>query len=330
MALITTVEQVKATGLRITNIDRSAWLPDMDFAQQQYLQPHLGKDLLDALAADTLTPEYTALLALVRKPLAAFAYWNDLPHLHSRITDAGVRRTTSDNTPAAYRWEYEEARGYLEEQAYAWLEAVLTFLDENRDDYAEWDTDTTVQAYRNRLLMKSGKDLSEYYRLHQPYRSFYYLAPVVLDVERMYLEPMIGKAFLQTFRDKEVTTPFTDEELQAFSLMKSAVAQLTIYEASKKLPCTVTASGFMVRNTPASTETGAGRDGMVPADQATLQRAADAAMVQGKKYLAALRKYLNTTASPTVMEDYYNSEYYSADNTAVLDRKNDSRKMFRF
>jgi hypothetical protein len=329
MALITTLEQVQATGLRITNIDRGARLPDMDFAQQEYLLPHLGQTLLTALEGPDLTPEYETLLAMVQKPLAAFAYWNDLPHIHSRITDAGVRRTTTDNTPSAYRWEYEEARSYLEERAYALLEMLLAFLDTNQDDYPEWATDEDVQELRAQVLMKSGKDFSQRYRLHQPYRCYYYLVPIVHDVERLYLEPMIGAAFLQSFREKTATTELTAEEKQAMMLMKLAIAHLTIFEASKRLPCTITPLGFMVRNTPAGETNRTGADGMTPARQEVLNRAADASYVHGKKTLANLRKYLNETASPTVLEDYYTSEFYDSANTPILDRKNDTRKIFR-
>lgn len=334
MALITTIDQIQATGLRLTNMDRAARLPDIELATNEYLLPYLGKGLLDALEANTADPTpdafLTALLPLVRKPLAAFAYWHELPHMHTRLSDAGVRRTTTDNAPTAYRWEYDEARSYLEERAYITLETLLAYLDANAVDYPLWEDDVAVQALRKSLVMKSGAAFSTCYRLHQPYRSYYYLAPIVLDVERMYLEPLIGKDFLQTFRDRGATDAIEPEEQVALDLMKRAIAQLTIFEASKKLPCTVTASGFMVRNTPGSLETGGGKDGLQQADVQTLQRAADAAYIQGKKQLAALRKYLNETASAIVLADYFTSTYYDAGNTPIVDRGNSTRKIFRW
>lgn len=327
MPLITSIEQVQATGLRITNMDRGARLPDMDFAEQEYLLPHLGKELLTACHSATPSSVISTLLPHVRKALAAFAYWNDLPHLHSRITDAGVRRTTTDNAPAAFRWEYEEARSYLEERAYAMLENLLRFLTDNQIDYPEWTDNEAAIARRNSVLIKNGRELNEYYRLYQPYSTYTQLLPTLLLVERMYLEPLVGKPFLQSFREAALLTP---EEDIAADLMKHSIAQLCIYEASKSLPCKVTSAGFMIRMQAGSAPQGAGMDGQQPAGEKVLHSAAQAALALGKKNLAALRKYLNTTASPTIMADYYDSPQYNPGNEPVVDRKNNARKIFRW
>ena len=330
MALITKFEEVINTGLRISNVDRAAALPDFDAAEREYLLPYLGKALLAALKGNSLTAELALLLPLVCKPLAAFGYWQDLPLMHTRITDAGVRRTSNEKVPAAYRWEYEEAKNYLEERAYSSLEALLSFLDDNRDDYPEWNDDAAVQARMNAIVFKSGKEFSDCYKLHHPHRSFHALIPIVLDIERMYIEPAVTKDLLDTYRQRSSTTVLEDEEKQLLSLLQSAIAHLTIAAATERLSCQVTPVGFMVKNTPGSGKTGSGNDGLQQADAEALRRVANNARTQGKKYLAAARNYLNTTASETLFADFFTSELYNPDKLPIIDSGNSTRKIFRF
>lgn len=335
MAIITTITEVQELGLPVTQLGQTPLLPDMDVAAEEFLQPYLGSTLLAALQETydgTATPPDTAnaaLLPYAQKAVAAFAYWHALPAMHTSITDAGVRRNTSDNMPTAYRWEFEKAQDYLEELAYQSLERLLKYLELHADDYPDWTASPAFEL-RTKLLIRSGKEFAEHYRLLQPYRTYASMLSDALHVEQMILEPAIGKAFVQSFRDKLSTTTLEDEEAQAYDLMKKVVAYYTIARVVRRLPCIMTANGLMMKSEAGSNSNGSGGDGQRPGDAVAMRRTEDAAKIDGSKYLAALKKYLSNTASPTVLADYYNSDYYAANKTPVLDRGNDRRKIFRF
>lgn len=331
MALIRTIQEVHDTKLKISSLDEDASLPDIDEAQRLYILPHLGAALIaqceaaadapsnpfnDAEIADALV-----LLPYVQKPLAAFAYWNDMAAMHSRITDAGIRRTTTDNMPAAYKWEYEEATNYLEERAYSTLEALLVWLEANKTNYPNY-TSSDAYTARQAQIFKDGREFNNYYTLHQPHRTFYYLLPLQHEAELLYVVPLIGEDFFTSL--KTDATPDADT-LQALVLLKYALANLTVHLAAKKLPCRFGADGFDVRQS-----TGNNTSERAAATDKQMGSMGQAAEVHGTKYLNQLRDMLNIKASETVFADYFSGEKYKAPGTKIIDRQNGLRKIFRF
>ena len=258
---------------------------------------------------------------MVQKPLAAFAYHQNLAAMHVRITDSGVRRTTTDNMPAAYKWEYDEAMQYLEERAYSTLDAALSYLFDNAALFANFNNSAAHNAQKH-ALFSSGAVFGRYVRIHHPFSTFAALQPLVANAEQMFIEPTIGADF---YRLLLTSTDNPVERAYALDLARNAVANLCIYIATQKMPCRIGPHGFTVL---AGQKTNGGERNQATAP--TIESTGESHKIFGEKFLYAMFNYLNTKASTTVWPTYFSSTFYLSPTANIINRKNDARKIFRF
>jgi hypothetical protein len=323
MPLITTIQQVKDV-LRIASVDSDSSLPDIAEAEHTHIIPVIGKplynELLTAYENDTLTTIQEALLLKVQKPLAAFAYHDDLALHHAMITDAGVRRTTTDNQPSAYRWEFDGVKETLANKAYQGLESLLEWLEENK---ASFPTYTGSDAYTqaNKYLIKSGQEFYEQYRIHQKFRTYRALISIMDDVEILYVNSLIGADFFAEL--KAETAPDT-LETELIGYLKKAVAHLSIHHAVEKNSVKITESGPSIYNS--ATDRSDNDRSQPTADM--LKFTMDVTQRDGQTYLKKAKKLLDDNASDTIFPTYFASAFYSAPADPV--DHNENRGFFTF
>lgn len=322
MALIKTIAEVKAV-LRISSLDDYSSIPDMDEAAEKHIIPKIGVSLYNVLDtkynANTLSAIEAKLLAKIQKPLVAYAYHDNLSLQHAMITDAGVRRTTTDNMPAAYRWEYDGVKDALAEKAATGMESLLQFLDTNKDQFSNW-TSSTQFTKRSRMLVKSGLEFSDYYKIHQPYRTYESLLPIMDDVERLYFFPTIGEAF---YRELIAKPSPTDNEKEVIELLKKSITHFAIHHGFEKLTVRMTQDGPTVYDrSPDRLE----KDSQPAPDLMSFTM--KATNRDANTYLAKAKAILNERASATVFPTYFTSSYYQK----PVERQdpNSRRKIYTF
>jgi hypothetical protein len=330
--LIRTFQHIQDSGLRVSMLDEDSQLPDIATAEQQYIIPAIGQALYTALdaALDNLYNEDTppaaalvTLLPMVQKPLAAFAYLADLPAIHTRLTSSGIRQTTSEGMPTAYRWQYDEVKAYLEERAYHTMEVMLAYLYANADDYTDIDTD--LQANRATQIFTNGAHFALYFQLRQPFRTFIHLQPLLTEVVQQYITPAIGDDFLTellAIADPDANTR------KLLASLRYAAANLTISKAVQKLPYRISPNGFTIINA-----TGGGGAQSAPAEvnaasnqTGILHKRAEA---DGEQAMRRAIKYLQTLASADLWATFYESDLYKGPDAYKPDTGNSTRKIFR-
>lgn len=332
MALITKIQEVKAV-MRISNLDLDESIPDIDAAQENRIEPYLGPDFLEELQEayddtdnDPETPAafLRQVITRLQKPLAYFAYHDDLGAIHTRLTDAGVRRATGDNLPAAFKWEYEALKEVLAEKAYQSLESLLKFLDKNEDE-AALDTWRESAEYKRRFkfLIKDGATFNDCYSLYQPFRTYHLLFSCMADVENFYINPLIGKEFHESLK---TGGPHSYMELEATLYLQAALANLTVAQACSKLPVRITDKGLTVMQ---STTDGKDSD-RANASIGDIERQRIKAETDGNAYLTKAKKFLNANASEEVFPLYFNSPLYTSPNPKPYNRGNRGRRGFGF
>lgn len=304
MALITLIAEAKAV-LRISSLDDDSSLPDIEAAEEKYIIPIIGQALYDELHTayinDALSEAQTQLLQRIRKPLAAYAYYDDLALQHAMITDAGVRRTTTDNMPTAYRWEFEGVKDALLEKATTGVETLLSFLDIHAQTFTAWK-ESDQYIFRSKQLIKNAYEFSSQYKLHQPNRTFNSLMSIMGDVEMMYIHPSIGKEF---YTDLLSETNLSDHQKELLILLKKAMAHLTIYHAFEKLTVRMTSYGPTIYDRY--------QDRLETDSQPTpdlMSFAMKSALRDGQSYLAKAKDYLNRNATADIFPLYFASDFY--------------------
>ena len=321
MPLIKTIEEVQDV-LNISSLNGVTSLPDFDTAEDLYIKPVL-KDVYTVLhtayEANNMSALQQQLLKKVQKPLAAFAYIDDAGLMNIVFTDSGFRQVSTEDMPAAFKWQYNAALDSLKTRAYNAMEELFRFLEANKPALSWDDSD------RKKTLITNGIDFSDHYSLFQPLRTFFLLRPVMLKVEDLYIKQAIGSAFLEELKGKQ--SPTADEE-EVLRNLKLAIVHFTIKHAMETMPVRKSEGGMTVLNSTADKDAFEGNQASAP--DALLHMEKQAAERDGQEYLKRAKRLLNSKASSTVFATYFDSELYTAPPTAKLVSFNAGKKTFRF
>lgn len=311
--------------VRINFINDVSSLPDFTLAAERFLIPIIGQDLYDELLAEVTGEDPIEQVELVRKCRAVIAplgYMMELATIQTQLTDAGLRSISTENMQAAHRWEYNEVKESLEDKGAYAIDALLKFLFANAEDYEAW-TDSEEYQEAAGQLFRTGADFNKYFRLHQPYRTWWELRPVISEVEDFYIHSAIGETFYEQLKDEPDAS---DETMAAVVMIKKAVAHLTIVKAIEKLSVKITPQGFTILLSAGSTDAANSGDAAVRDPQLSMLH--DSCTRSGESYLVKLVEYLNATASASLFADYFSSDKYVAPSTEEAISKNDTRKIF--
>lgn len=336
MALIRTATEAKAALPRVlSNLGNTANLPDFQAAEVKYLVPLIGYTLysniegaINATPAEDIGEDKTALLPYLRRVVAFFAYLDDMGTDNAKITDNGIRTTESANLPRVFGWQYKELKNTLQAKAYDAVEVMLRYLFENKDKFPEWVSSSEYEKI-NQLLIKTGTDFDNHYRLYQPMCTFYSLRVLVEEVQEDFIKPAIGEDLLEYFVEE---ASLDDDEKKVLKLLKKAMAYLTIKKAAQHYSVRFDGNGFTITTGDVENGETAGRNQAdLPIFEMKIKACeADAQtyLVKAKKELAALRA---NSASEAFVLAYDAGPMADFDSTAAeRDRKNDVRKGFRF
>ncbi|MDR6565458.1 head-tail connector protein [Chitinophaga ginsengisegetis] len=305
MALLRTIPEVKQ-WLRVDFSDRDEIaLPNIAKAEKRYIIPVLGKELYQQLAdqynTDSLTEANKTLLDYVQAALTPLAYLLELPLINTRITDNGLRKQGSPESPV-FKWDYQEIKQTLEDSGMEATDNLLEFLEAHSDDYPEWKTSTAHEAY-TRYFIKTGREFSNYYQLLHPRAIFMYLLPVISTVEDLYINASIGEGFAAYL--KGLTAPTALEE-KVLRLVKTAICHFAVFQACSRMGVSFTNLGFTVLLSDPETYKG----NQQTAEVKRLEMMRSHVEQIGQKYLSDLQALLNKNATPVVFPLYYNSSHY--------------------
>lgn len=313
MPLITTPlhfrEYVK---VNYTNAN-TATMPNMVLADEDFLWPVLGEGFYTTILASTDT-KYDRLKELCKRAVAPLAMMKDLPNRQTKIGDTGLHMVTTQDAMPATRWAYKELETSLANDGTKALEAVWEYLITNATTLA-W---TNPQPYQT--IFKSGKDFAFYYYLYQPHRLFTALLPLIAEVEEHYLFVAIGESFAKSLC--ALTNPSFLEK-KAILLMKHAVANITIFNACKKLAINIGVNGFTVLLGDGGDMDFKGKNDSSYTEKQALQIQCEN---DGLRRLGQLKEHLNSNASATVFAAYFASNLYIAPTAETPIDANDGRK----
>ncbi len=319
MALISTVEEVIAAGVRINQTNDNIMLADMTAADMHFLIPALGAELFDTIETENGIEgsDYADLIVLCKRVEAPMAYWLDLANIQTQISDKGLTNIVASNSQSSPRWAYLEVKETLADKGCAALEDLLQHLFEYATFYS-WQPPVAYEG-----IFKTGAEFNNYFPIFQPYRTFESMRPLARQVEDQYIRVSIGDDFFDYLRDK--AEPGEEEKI-AIQLIKKAVANLTIKTACETLPIRISSNGFTVllQRMPDSPVANASNG---PAAQLGWMH--QSTERSGESYIAKLKEYLNQKASDTLFADYKNSTYYVAPmDPATIVSPNANRQIF--
>jgi hypothetical protein len=298
-------------------------LPPVAKAEGRYIQPIIGSTVLSTLQAqvDASSITWNDLHNCICAVTAPLSVLTDLARRHIKLTDAGMKKSVSESTESVYKWEFLEVKDELIAEVSIALDELWKHLYEKGDDY-EWSDPNPYD-----LLFKTADDFSKYYPLHQPFRVFGLLKPIMWEVEDHFIPGMIGEDFFLELKDLHVESlkvvaedPDAEEPSEeevakqkkinkAIELLKKAVAYYTAHKAVDRLPVKLTSSGFTVLFSADADMPNRGEKAAPDQDLDWMSRSC---LREATTYVYQLKAYLNINASADLFSTYFNSDKYEA------------------
>jgi len=311
MPLTRTIDEVKeAIPNFISNLSDPASLPNMLNAEYKYLVPLTGIDLYNDIHTKyttepgTLTADETTLLKLMRVVSLCYAFRDGIAMRYLTFTDNTITKIAAGGTAEIRKWEYEKIEGELLTAAYDATEVLLTFMNEKQ--FALWVASDQYKKF-TALLIRTGAEFDEQYKLFQPNRTFYSIRSAVADAQELYLKEGTGDDLLTYLVD--LASP-DDDLTKAINNLKKALAFFTIKRCAEHFNVRFSDNGFTVSSDVGSSDN-ATEAGRKDAGDTTLEIKKRACDESGQTFLSKARELLVA---------YYNKEGIASEYKTAYDK----------
>lgn len=249
MALIKTIAEIKEVLPKlVSNLNNASLLPNFNTVEEKYIVPLIGEALYEELVtkynANTLSPDQLTLVKHMRLVIAAYGLHDEQAATHVLYTDQGIRTADNGNLPKAVGWEYKELKKYLCDRALDGTEVLLKYMWRKKADLPLWTASDSYKQFEG-LLIRTGTDFDNIYKLYQPMRTFFAISRMVKDCQKIYLGTGIGDDLLSHL--VKLTEP-TEKEKVIIEQLKLALAYFSIHRSGKHYTVRFSDSGFTVVN----------------------------------------------------------------------------------
>ena len=280
-------------------------------AEQDVLVPVIGETLyaaLNTIVANNDNATNKDLLALCRRVVAPASVLIALPLKVVRIGTSGLSQVVAEGQTPITQWQYRQTEESLKNKISIALNDLWKYLYTNATALSWTNPNVVVSIFTN------ADDFINYYPLHQPYRIFPLLQPVIGKVENLWIYGAIGQAF---YKELLAYTGTDTNTLEAIRLLKNAIANFTIHKSTTDLPVNITPQGFTVLF---GREGDQPYKGTVAASDKTMSALRDTTLNDARIYMGQLKTLLNTNASDSVFATYFASKYYENKRHHKIDR----------
>lgn len=317
--IIKNIDDIKKHIPLNTNEDIAKFAAQIDRAEQRYLKPVIGLDLYTSLDEYINAEDPTADKALdAIKPLciavvANFCYFLSIPQLDVVSTDAGFAVVSNANQAPASTARVEKLQQSIKEAGFDAIEALLEFLETNKDDYDEW-TSSDAYTMQEQNIINSAAEFSKYLGIENKRLLFARLRDYITTVEDTVLPTYIGSGTVEYIKEQIKETNPDDAVTAILRNLKYALVNFTIAE----LP----AIADMMKNTDQETSISNFEPAILSEQKKEycLQRAV--------KYIGLVTAYMSAHLDDF---EYYRDNVYRTDaQILAADVNTDESKIFVF
>lgn len=171
----------------------------------------------------------------VQDALIYYAHYLYSPEANVIMTDNGFRVPWSDTVRPAQEWQINKVEKSILESSHELIDQLIEFLDENVDSIDSWDGSDAIVATRARFI-NSAKDFNTIFYINNSGRIFLLLKPIITEVQRKYILPIIGKERFDTILDQIKDGDLQPENEDILDYINPALAFRTMEIAAKRIP----------------------------------------------------------------------------------------------
>ena len=218
------------------NVNFASWKSDINIAEKQDIIPYISQAFYDELDAeynsDSLSPENATLMTGFIQPCLAF--YAAKRYVMKGSAEIGERTgiSNTDQLAALTAEEIKMLKMSYTDSADILLEAMLTFLEENKADYPTWASSTAYTEERT-LFIRNATELNEWISIgtgNANRRLYLKLKSELRNAEKL-LERNISKDFFADLKAKHIAGTLTADEQTVIDLAKPFLASLAMSKA---------------------------------------------------------------------------------------------------
>lgn len=330
--LFKTIDEVKNHLVVGTGTDINRVKPHIANAETAYIRPLLGSSLFNQLQAYYDNPTavtgsgsgslgidteaMAALLAKVQKSLIHLAYFMGFQVLNATISDSGFKRTESTTSKGLYHYQENELKDYFKTAGFNAMDEVLEYLEENIDDFDDFDMQPTWTVYKSAFIPNT-KIFNSIIDISSSRLTFLRLKSYAMLVEDLNIRPLLGDAIFDEIKAEMVKDEPAVKVLAILPNIRKVVAFLSTAMLMEESGADLTEKGLYFESTTATAPSDRNKQ---PAKQELITALAKRNRMYGDNYLEGLKSFLirNPADWPA----------YSGQTGNVLRRDNTDKKTF--
>lgn len=312
MALIKSTEHLKQF-IDVENATyKKSFEPYIKQAENDFIKAILGdkvyEDLNTAYNQNTiLASHWLELWENVNIANVNLAWYLYFPIVNIRKSDAGLTTSQSQDSERVTKWMYDEGRIALKVAGYKGIDNLLDYLEKStaKPWYNDWQAGSGFADYK-KYFVNSAKVASNFIPIANSRWIFQLLIPYINTCQTLVIEPEIGNSFFADLLLKFKNANGGTEEKKAIEMIQAIIALYCYGEAYKDANFRrelAIINGTRFDGTESNSK-------QAKDEHIVAERISDDYMSKANALLGKLMAYLNSTATDSLFELYFNSDKY--------------------
>lgn len=256
----------------------------------------LLSDLVTAYREDTMSAAQTAILPIIRKPLANICFYRHSNSNVMMIGDSGYGVEEGANKKAPYQWMIRNFQKQRLSDYAAGMNELWIYLLDNSTDFPTWDN---TAEYLN-LMVRPINDLKEWAKSGRRIANWrtHYALFSEMNLAWEDTATYISQGLVEDVNNW-LTNGGADADLEALlPYLQRYIAHATLERAAPNLPISIEAEGLLINEVDSTT---ANSDKIIQDKQMILAQASKEAC----RALSRMREFLTANATASKYEPYY-------------------------
>lgn len=264
MDLIKTITEVQNYVAINATSNIGTLRPYFRLAQRNYLVPVLGTAFLDdlvilytdaAFVVSAITDEKDEkAVSLAQEVIANLGTLHALPILSVQVGANGIQVVKNDQMAPASQWRTEQVFDSLSEVGHQAIDALLTYLDQEKSHFSVWAADPVYQNYK-KYFIRTAPDFNQHYNIKDSRYLFHVIQYCMARVEEFEIKKAVGVTLFDYLKAQDLSGSISAKyKILLTNYLKPAIALFTIAKALRERLIEIKAGSITIRFTGSNTE----------------------------------------------------------------------------
>jgi hypothetical protein len=236
------------TGIDVNAGFDKTYQPYLSDAQELYVLPVIGQEIITVLEGGSLDSEQTKALGYLQKALANYMVYEMADLSTVKVGAHGFQEAIGENQTQVRQWVLFNSKQKALHKADQFLDAALAYMEANKASFSEWTGSDSYTEFKT-LLLPTTDVMHQYVSINKSRRTFQKLRPHLEAVEQSHISPALGKSLFDKIKADHLAGTLATPYAELLPMVQKAIAHLSMAEGAVSLPLNFEASGIKVVST---------------------------------------------------------------------------------